>query len=175
MSNGLDCTYYFNSRVHSPPPAPCGQWVDLAESPSAAHDLIRLGLSIRRDLPAVLLTEAGGKLRVIGRQLSAEEAQRLACDQALGGGGVRVYGSSWCPDCRRAKRLLDEAGIPYDEVIVDEDAQAEAMILERSGGRRVVPTLVFDDRHFAFNPDPALLRRLIARLVAEGAPVDQGG
>ncbi len=36
------------------------------------------------------------------------------------------------------------------------------MVLEKSGGRRVVPTLRFDDRLWAFNPDPPLLRRLLA-------------
>ncbi len=62
--------------------------------------------------------------------------------------------------------MLEEAGATFEEIDVDQDAQAEAMILERSGGRRVVPTLRFDDRVWAFNPDPPLLRRLLNGTVA---------
>jgi len=178
MSVNLDCVYYFNSRIHPPPPAPVPCWIDLAADPSAAHDLMRLGISPRKDLPAVLFSEAGGKLRVLALALTSEEASRLVTigqpNEGVGswnggGGGdgeVVLYGSTWCPDCRRAKRLLDEAEVPYREVNVDEDPKAEALILERSGGRRVVPTLLLADRLFAFNPDPPLLRRLLDRSAA---------
>lgn len=161
MGAALDRTYYFNSRFHPAAPPGVGQWVDLARDPSAAHGLIRLGISPRHDLPALLLSEAGGKLRVVGVRLSAEEALRLAAGRGVDGGAVTVFSSTWCPDCRRAKRVLAESGVSFREVIVDEDLTAEALVLERSGGRRVVPTLRFGDRVLAFNPDPALLRSLL--------------
>jgi mycoredoxin len=72
-----------------------------------------------------------------------------------------IYSSAWCSDCRRAKRVLEEAAAPFDEVSIDQDAGAEAVVLARSGGRRVVPTLRFDDRVWAFNPAPPVLRRLL--------------
>lgn len=163
MLDTLDYSYYFNSRFHPPPPSAAGQWVDLANDPSAAHMLIRLGVSTRADLPAVLASETGGKLRLLALRLSPEEAEKLFAGEAIGNGEVVLYGSSWCPECRRARRLLEEEGVEYREVVVDEDPTAEALILSRSGGRRVVPTLLFDDRLFAFNPDPPLLRRLLPR------------
>lgn len=163
MLDTLDYSYYFNSRFHPPPPDTVGQWVDLANDPSAAHMLIRLGVSTRADLPAVVASEAGGKLRLLGLRLSPGEAERLLTGEGIGDGEVVLYGSSWCPDCRRARRLLEEEGMEYREVVVDEDPTAEALILSRSGGRRVVPTLLFGDRLFAFNPDPSLLRRLLPR------------
>jgi hypothetical protein len=46
-------------------------------------------------------------------------------------------------------------------VDIDRDAGAEAMVVQRSGGRRVVPTLRFGERVWAFNPAPPLLRRLL--------------
>lgn len=52
------------------------------------------------------------------------------------------------------------------EVDIERDAGAEAEVLRRSGGRRVVPTLVLDGRVWAFNPEPPMVRRL----VAGGAP-----
>jgi mycoredoxin len=161
MYRNLDCQVYFNSTDQAPPALPCGEPVDVAADPAAAHQLIKLGISPRHDLPAVLLREPGGKLRVVGLRLSPEEAARLAGGAGFPTSRRLVYSSAWCPDCRRAKRVLEEAAEPYDEVDIDRDARAEATVLERSGGRRVVPTLLFDDRLWAFNPDPPLLRRLL--------------
>jgi mycoredoxin len=156
----LDCHVYYDSTRQSAPPAECGDRVDLAADPEAAGRLTKLGLS-SDDLPAVLLTEPDGKIRVVGVRLSAAETVKLATGEGIHAGGVVVYSSSWCPDCRRAKRVLEEAEAPFAEVDIDEDHAAEAMVLERSGGRRVVPTLRFDDRVWAFNPAPPLLRRLL--------------
>jgi len=161
MSHTLECHVYFDSSRHEQPPVSCADQVDLANDPAAGQRLMKLGLSTRTDLPAVLLTEPGGKIRILGVRLSAEETSQLAGGTGLPASRLLVYSSSWCPDCRRAKRVLEEAGAPFEEVDVDQDDQAEAMILERSGGRRVVPTLRFDDRVWAFNPDPPLLRRLL--------------
>ena len=165
MSKHLDCRVYVNS--HDPAagpdaPAVACERVDLAAEPAAAHQLIRLGISPRHDLPAAVLTEPGGKIRLVGLRLSPAEAARLAVGEGLGGASqVTVYSSAWCPDCRRAKRVLEEAEARFEEVDIDRDPRAEAEVLERSGGRRVVPTLRLDDRIWAFNPDPPLLRRLL--------------
>jgi mycoredoxin len=156
----LDCHVYYDSTRQPMPPAECGDRVDLAADPEAAGRLARLGLS-PDDLPAVLLTEPDGKIRIVGVRLSAAETVKLATGEGIHAGSVVVYSSSWCPDCRRAKRVLEEAEAPFAEVDIDEDHAAEAMVLERSGGRRVVPTLRFDDRVWAFNPAPPLLRRLL--------------
>src|SRR5436305_1568195 len=158
MHRNLDCQVYFNSTDQAPPPLPCGEPVDVAADPAAAHQLIKLGISPRHDLPAVLLREPGGKIRVVGLRLSPEEAARLAGGAGFPTSRRLVYSSAWCPDCRRAKRVLEEAATSYDEVDIDRDARAEATVLERRGGRRVVPALPFDDRPWAFNPDPPPLR-----------------
>jgi mycoredoxin len=157
----LDCRVYYDSTRQPAPPADCGGRVDLATDLDAAGRLARLGLSAATDLPAVLLTEPDGKIRIVAVRLSAEETARLATGQGIHSDNVVVYSSSWCPDCRRAKRVLEEAAAPFAEVDIDQDHAAEAMVLERSGGRRVVPTLRFDDRVWAFNPAPPLLRRLL--------------
>jgi mycoredoxin len=156
----LDCHVYYDSTRQPAPPEACGDRIDLAADPDATGRLARLGLAAT-DLPAVLLTEADGKIRIVGVRLSAEEATLLATGHGIHSDRVVVYSSSWCPDCRRAKRVLEEAEAPFAEVDIDQDHAAEAMVLERSGGRRVVPTLRFDDRVWAFNPAPPLLRRLL--------------
>jgi glutaredoxin len=171
MSHSLDCHVYFDSSRHSAPPSDCGGAVDVVRDLAAAEWLQQLGIRPETDLPAVLLTEPGGKIRIVGVRLTSEEVTRLAAAEGITEGlpdsGVTVYSSSWCPDCRRAKRVLEEAATRFDEVDVDRDAQAEAMILQRSGGRRVVPTLRFGDRLWAFNPAPPLLRRLLGGAVAK--------
>ena len=73
-------------------------------------------------------------------------------------GILRIYCTSWCPDCWRTKQFLTERGITYEEINVDEDPDAEELILRVNDGRRKVPTLEVDGRYFACSPfDPNLL------------------
>ncbi len=165
MTQAQDCRYFFNSTLHTPAPAGFpGEWIDLAADPSAAHRLIRLGVSPRTDLPAVTVEEPGGKLRVLGLRLTSEEALALAAGKGVAGESLRVFGTTWCPDCRGAKRILADVGTSFDEVNLDLDPKAEALVLARSGGRRVVPTLLLDDRVWLFNPAPARLQRFAGSL-----------
>lgn len=46
-----------------------------------------------------------------------------------------------CPDCDRAKRLLDEHGLPYKEIMIDLDPEAQARVKQWTGFHSV-PTLV---------------------------------
>lgn len=157
----LDCHIYYDSARHGEPPVECGDPIDLAAQPQAAERLLQLGISPESDLPAVLLTEPDGKIRIVGVRLTHEETAKLATGSGIHAESLVVYSASWCPDCRRAKRVLEEAEASFDEVDIDQDSGAEALVLQRSGGRRVVPTLRFDDRVWAFNPAPPLLRRLL--------------
>jgi len=71
---------------------------------------------------------------------------------------IVMYSTSWCGDCRRAKLFLRERNVPFREVNVDEDPDAEDLILRVNGGRRVVPTFEVDGRYFSCSPfDPYAL------------------
>ncbi len=71
---------------------------------------------------------------------------------------ITVYTTSWCGDCRRAKRFLKERGIEFHEVNIDEDIDAEDLVLRVNEGRRKVPTIETGGRYFACSPfDPYLL------------------
>lgn len=161
MSHMLECQIFFDSTRHAEPPAGCGDRIDLAVQPEAAAPLERLGICPKMDLPAMLLSEPDGKVRIVGVRLTGAEAERLADGVGIHAQNLVIYSSSWCSDCRRMKRVLEDAEARFDEVNIDQDAGAEAVVLARSGGRRVVPTLRFDDRMWAFNPAPPLLRRLL--------------
>jgi glutaredoxin 3 len=59
---------------------------------------------------------------------------------------VTVYTMDFCPYCERAKSLLKQRGVPYDEVRVpmDDDAQWDA--LEKKTGMKTMPQILHGDR-----------------------------
>ncbi|AEB12522.1 glutaredoxin family protein [Marinithermus hydrothermalis] len=59
---------------------------------------------------------------------------------------IQMYSTSWCPDCRACKQALVQLGLEFVEIDIDQDPAAEARVLELNGGRRSVPTLVYDGR-----------------------------
>ncbi len=69
-----------------------------------------------------------------------------------------MYCTSWCGDCVRAKRFLRERGVSFSEVNIDEEPDAEDLVLSVNKGRRKVPTIKVGERYFACSPfDPYLL------------------
>jgi thioredoxin reductase (NADPH) len=70
---------------------------------------------------------------------------------------ITVYGAHWCPDCRRSKQFLGEHQIPYNWVDIDEDSNAEKFVIEKNNGKRIIPTIVFDDGSFLVEPTNAEL------------------
>lgn len=70
---------------------------------------------------------------------------------------VQVYATAWCPDCRAAKRFLNENGITYTEIDVDADPAASAEVVRRVG-KRAIPQLVIDGEWFQpYKPGQGLL------------------
>lgn len=60
---------------------------------------------------------------------------------------VVIYTTSWCPYCSRVKAVLDARGTSYREIDIEDDPQAEAKMVEASGGLRTVPQVFIDGRH----------------------------
>ncbi|MFC4452250.1 glutaredoxin family protein [Deinococcus sonorensis] len=58
---------------------------------------------------------------------------------------IRMYSTSWCPDCRAAKMALDKKGIAYQEINIEEQPDAAEYVMSVNGGRRSVPTLQYGD------------------------------
>lgn len=57
-------------------------------------------------------------------------------------GELRVYCRSWCGDCMRAKRWLDEHEVPYTEVDVEKDAAGREYAASLNDGDLHTPTFV---------------------------------
>ncbi len=70
---------------------------------------------------------------------------------------IIVYGAHWCPDCRRSKQFLGEHQIPYEWIDIEEDQQAEQDVIAKNQGRRIIPTIVFEDGDFLVEPSNAQL------------------
>ncbi|MGK7345863.1 MAG: glutaredoxin family protein [Candidatus Nitrospinota bacterium M3_3B_026] len=63
---------------------------------------------------------------------------------------LNFYTASWCPDCAAAKRVLDERGLDYNLVDIDETPEAVDTIIA-ARGKRVVPTLEYGGRYMDGN------------------------
>lgn len=58
---------------------------------------------------------------------------------------ITFYGTPWCPDCRFSKQILDEQGIEYTYIDIEDDDEAAEKVMEINSGMQSVPTIVFDD------------------------------
>ena len=75
-------------------------------------------------------------------------------------GRVQLYGADWCPDCRRAKRYLQDNGVNYQFFDVDEHEWATKKVEEINKGKRIIPTVLIDNQPYT-NPDNAQLKDLL--------------
>jgi len=65
---------------------------------------------------------------------------------------ITIYSTGWCPDCRRAKSFLRQRGVAFNEVNIEDDPEAEEIVLRVNHGRCRVPTLKVGERYFACSP-----------------------
>lgn len=71
---------------------------------------------------------------------------------------VQIYATAFCPYCVRARRLLKQKGIEFEEIRVDKDAEQMRTMIQRSQ-RTSVPQIFIDERHIGGYDDMAALDR----------------
>lgn len=72
---------------------------------------------------------------------------------------LKMFTTTWCPDCRRAKRFLDEHGVAFEEINIEHVPGAAELVVANNHGKRKVPTFEHDGRYFHCSPfDAAILR-----------------
>ena len=59
---------------------------------------------------------------------------------------VEVYCTPFCPYCIRAKKLLENKNVAYQEYRVDQDPELHNEMITRSN-RTSVPQIFIDDQH----------------------------
>ncbi len=55
---------------------------------------------------------------------------------------IQIYTTRWCGYCVRAKLLLDEKGLPYEEIALDDDPAYRQRIFDLTGGWTVPQVLI---------------------------------
>lgn len=78
---------------------------------------------------------------------------------------IIIYGTSWCPDCIRAKKVFHNQGVEYKWINIGEDAEARAYVEKVNDGCRSVPTIVFQDGDILVEPSNVVLEDKLAQLV----------
>ncbi|AKX47438.1 glutaredoxin [Thiopseudomonas alkaliphila] len=59
---------------------------------------------------------------------------------------VLIYSSDFCPFCRRAKQLLEQKGVLYEEINVDKVRGSRKEMAEKAG-RTSVPQIWIGETH----------------------------
>ena len=79
---------------------------------------------------------------------------------------MQVYSASWCPDCRRLERWLDEAGVAHGIVDI-ETVPGAAERLERETGKRAIPYILVNDKTWVRGYHRELPQRLDPDLLVQ--------
>ena len=60
---------------------------------------------------------------------------------------VTIYTKAYCPYCVRAKSVLDNKGVNYTEIRIDDQPELRPQMIERAGGRTTVPQIFIGEQH----------------------------
>lgn len=72
---------------------------------------------------------------------------------------IKLYGTTWCGDTRRARSVLEQNGIPYEWIDIDQDLEGRKFVETTNRGFRSVPTIVFGDGSILVEPSEFTLRK----------------
>ncbi len=72
---------------------------------------------------------------------------------------MTVYGTTWCSDCKRAKRFLGDQQVRYEWVDVERDAAGRAFVEKHNEGKTIIPTILFEDGSVLIEPSNAELAK----------------
>jgi glutaredoxin 3 len=60
---------------------------------------------------------------------------------------VTIYTKVYCPYCVRAKALLQQKGVEFQEYKIDEQPELRGQMIELAGGRTTVPQIFINGHH----------------------------
>ena len=70
---------------------------------------------------------------------------------------VEIYTKAFCSYCARAKKLLGEKGVDFEEYDITLGGPKRAEMLQRAPGSATVPQVFINDRHIGGSDDLAAL------------------
>jgi glutaredoxin 3 len=59
---------------------------------------------------------------------------------------VKMYATRFCPYCMRARSLLSQKGVPFEDISIDADPALRVQMMAESG-RHTVPQIWVGDTH----------------------------
>ena len=81
---------------------------------------------------------------------------------------IKVYGATWCPDCRRAKKFLSDQRIAFEWHDLEVDPDGQAVVQALNDGNNIIPTVIFPDgTHLAEPTNEELADKLGIQRTAE--------
>lgn len=83
---------------------------------------------------------------------------------------ITMYGAFWCGDCKRAKQFFGEHRVRYDFIDIDGNPEALATVEKATGGRQVIPVIVFDDGSALVEPSNAALAEKLGIATKDAHP-----
>ncbi len=72
---------------------------------------------------------------------------------------VEIYTKMFCPYCARAKKLLGDKGVSFEEYEISMGGAKRQEMIQRAGGRTTVPQIFIDGQHVGGSDDLAALER----------------
>ena len=76
----------------------------------------------------------------------------LAAPALPSAGTITMFSTPWCGYCRGLKKGLDNEGIAYNEVDIEQHPASADYVMSVNGGNQTVPTVIFPDGTSATNP-----------------------
>lgn len=70
---------------------------------------------------------------------------------------VEIYTKGHCPFCHRAKYVLNQKGVEFEEFKIDEQPELRAVMIERANGGSTVPQIFINDQHIGGCDDMLML------------------
>jgi len=71
---------------------------------------------------------------------------------------IKIYGTNWCGDTRRARQFFSDHKIDYEWIDIDHDKTSAEYVKSVNNGNRSVPTIVFPDGSMLVEPSSLQLR-----------------
>lgn len=72
-----------------------------------------------------------------------------------------MYGTPWCGDTTRAKKVFEEFNVEFEWIDINKDKKAEETVKKINNGNKSVPTIIFPDESILVEPNkPTLIAKL---------------
>ena len=77
---------------------------------------------------------------------------------------IIMYGTTWCGDTIRAKKLFEKYQIDFEWINIDRDSEAAQRVKDINNGYKSVPTIIFPDGSTLVEPDNESLKNKFIEL-----------